>query len=191
MANYSERDLGIKCNLKPPGQDPQTAYEKIRKEGIALDELLPFSDKIDTLEKYYSYFGGDKNACDRSSKEFLSKFSFKHDWVASGINVSPEIMKEALKHSPLGVAVYAWATNEKGLYIRLGNDAHWTVCYGYVDGQYWKIFDSYDNTHKKLVWDFGFRFVKRIHIELNLGKEQDPFQKFLSWLFNLIKLKYV
>jgi hypothetical protein len=32
------------------------------------------------------------------------------------------------------------------------------------EGNYWLVFDSYDNSHKKLAWDFSFEMAKRYHI---------------------------
>jgi hypothetical protein len=52
-----------------------------------------------------------------------------------------------LQYSPLGVSVYAWERRPDGIYHKPKNapgDTHWAVCYGYEDGKYWKIYDSYD-----------------------------------------------
>ena len=92
-----------------------------------------------------------------------------------------ELLKIALRHSPLGVSVYAWALDdEDGLYFKNGEDNHWCVCFGYEDGKYWKIFDSYDNSIKHLKWDFDFGFVKKYYII------KKPEQK-RNWLIDLFK----
>jgi hypothetical protein len=188
--NYSERALGVEVGLKPPGADPQKVYEKIRKIGLALDSLLPFDSSVTSIKDFYSPVPLPADV-KKSEQDFLNSYVFQHDWVADGNKTTPEIMKTALQYSPLGVAVYAWATNDGDIYVRLGDDCHWVCIYGYVDGQYWKCFDSYDNTHKKLVWDFGFFFVKRINVEKNLIPYQKSFldilKSYLAIIVNLLK----
>ena len=91
-------------------------------------------------------------------------FRFNHDWVLQGPDVKwKEKMMDALRYSPLGVAVHAWRS-AGDLYIRPAGarDTHWCVIFGYVEGRYWKCFDSYDHSVKHLAWDFGFSFAKRV-----------------------------
>src|SRR3990167_10011975 len=52
--NYSDRALGIVAGTVPPGNDPNTVAQAIRDNGLINEELLPFSDDIISVEKYYS-----------------------------------------------------------------------------------------------------------------------------------------
>lgn len=164
--NYSERWLGIVAGTKMPGNDPQTVYEAIRKYGIIPDSMLPFSDDITTLGDYYSFKGGDEKSCYEAGQAWLAKNNFYHEWVfdpSQNIPLDEKInnMKLALKYSPLGIAVYAWATDARGIYVKLGDENHWTSQYAFGDFQ--EIFDSYDPTHKILEQDIVY--CKRIHID--------------------------
>ena len=102
------------------------------------------------------------------AKDFNKRYTFGYEKVSG----HPEVIKEALKSSPLGVAVYAWQ-EEGDYYVRPEGypDVHYCVLYGYEDGKFWKIFDSYEGNLKKLVWDFKFNIVNRYYIEKKDFKE--------------------
>lgn len=186
--NYSDRYTAICAGTDPivvRGNSPQAVIQDIRNvSGVIDEELLPFDPRAQgTVEEYYSPKPMDESLLNKG-KVWLSWFSVFHEWVDG----NPEAMKEALKVSPLGVAVYAW-TQEGDYYVRRGADTHWTVIYGYEDGKYWKCFDSYDNTHKKLAWDFGFEFVKRYHIQKNLTPKQvSIIQKIIALYYKIIEI---
>lgn len=186
--NYDDRVLGIMAgtSLEKGGNDPQVVMETIRKQGLVNEGALP---KAQTQDEYYKPNPLPSKII-QNCKNWLFNFAFKHDWVASGSQVSPDILKTALQYSPLGVGVYAWAyDNVREVYVRMGNDTHWTVLYGYKENAYWKIFDSYDNTHKKLDWNFGFKYVKRISIEKAVPTEDQLsiFQQILNYMAQILQ----
>jgi hypothetical protein len=165
--NYSDRAVGINAGTHPPGNNPHTVLESIRKTGLVDEKELPFD--VDSIEKYYSpnpLPSELKNKC----VAWLDKYVLRHEWVDG----TTEAMIEALKYSPLGVGVYAWAIDDDTfLYVRPKGrgDGHWCVIYGYEYGKFWKCFDSYDNSIKYLDWNFGFKWVKRIYIGQAIPKE--------------------
>lgn len=158
--NYSARFLGVMAGTKPPGNDPEKVFEAIRKFGLIPEEMMPFDESITSAEEYFSWKGVDKEACLAKGKEWLATHDFYHELVPENVGA----MKLALTFSPLAVGVYAWAKNEKGQYVRLGRDGHLTTCYE-IPKEY-EIFDTYEPYLKTLVEDFGFSYVKRIHLEL-------------------------
>jgi len=161
--NFSDRYTGIMAGTYPPGNDPHKVIESIRKDAGLIDELLlPFSAELKTVDDYYSPKPMTKNLINRGH-EFLQKWKIRHEWV-TGKN---QAIMEALKYSPLGVAVSAWSQDGK-FYKRFGSDNHWSVIFGYKKDEYWLCFDSYDGGMKILDWDFGFKYVKRYSIEPNL-----------------------
>ena len=170
--NYSARWIGIIAGTTPPGNDPHTVAEAIRKNGLIPESMLPFSDDLNTSE-YFSFKGADEATCRAEGKRWLERFQFGHEWVPS----NPSAMLEALKLSPLGVAVNAWNRDQNGLYInQTDNFNHWTCCVvGYEQDKYWLIDDSYlqDGTPlKKLAWNYKFGYCKRYSIVIkNVEKE--------------------
>ena len=87
----------------------------------------------------------------------------------------------ALKYSPVGFSTYAWTKDENGLYYRPQGetDNHFVCVYGYEEGKYWKVFDSYfDNAQvlKKIRWDslpmmcYRYTLHRQIVVESWWGK---------------------
>lgn len=173
---YSDRWVGIISGTTSRGNDPQKVYEAIRKYGLIPEEMLPFSDDIQTVEEYYSFKGADKDACYREGQRWLERKDFKHEWVFDPSQPWEEKLnniKVALKYSPLAVAVSAWTQDNRGVYVRFGVDNHWTTLYKFEDYEHFK--DSYEPFIK--LGDMELRYCKRIHIE----KKSTPEQK-KSWL---------
>lgn len=182
--NYSDRWVGIIAGTDPKkgGNDPHVVYEAIRKYGLIPENMLPFSDDIQNVEEYYSFKGADQKACYDAGKKWLDKYDFKHEWVFQPdqpIDEKINNMKVSLKYSPLGIAVYAWAMDERGVYISLGSPNHWTSVFGYED--LIDVFDSYE-PFKKFV-DQNILFCKRISIEL---KKKNT--SFISWLIKQLSI---
>lgn len=192
--NFSERYTGVCAGTYPPGNDPQTVIENIRKDaGLIEEQRLPFTsfDTDMTLDEYYSPKPMEDYLL-KSGKRFLEEYKIQHDWVyQSGEEANAIKLKNALKSSPLGVSVMAWR-REGEYYVKDPDeqDTHWTVLYGYEDGKYWKCYDSYEGNFKKLAWNYPFGFVKRYHIEKIVSQKKSLFQKFIEFLgeWNLIKI---
>ena len=133
-----------------------------------IDEVcLPFNDKIENWEEYYSPDPMEDKYI-KIGKKWLSKHIVKHEWVLNDdyTGKKQETLKDALKYSPIGISVYAWNINDIGLYTKDNQtDNHWVTLYGYKEGEYWKVFDHYNDTCKKLVWNYKFGFAKRYYLE--------------------------
>ena len=170
--DWSERYVGIAAGTRPPGNSPHKVIETIRKDCGLLDDIILPMSKANTVEEYYApdplpWFMKE------NGRKFISDYIIGHEWVFNGGTLLEKQtkIKEALKYSPLGVSVYAWE-KQGDYYVKPKGvaDNHWTVLFGYAEGQYWQIFDSYDSTIKHLAWDYEFGQAKRYHIEVNTYK---------------------
>lgn len=181
VKNFSDRALGIVAGTYPPGNTPSKVAEAARKKGLIEEPYLPFINDITNVDAYYSPNPLPAHLL-RKMKQFLAVYDIGHEWVFTPFYKPEEKifnLKETLKHSPVGVSVYAWF--EDGKYYDKppgARDNHFTILYGYEDKKYWKIFDSYKNEYKKLYWNYGFEFGKSFSIE---RKSADT--KWWSWLF--------
>ena len=176
--NHSDRYLGIRAGTRPPGNSPHTVSQAVRKGGLIPEEQLPFSDDLTEVEDYYSYKGSDQAKCEEEGQEWLRHWAFGHEWVLTGAETPAQkitLLKEGLKFSPIGLAVYAWAEKD-GLYISIDRPNHWVCLYGYEEGKFWLIWDSYDSGIKKLAWDHAFGQAKRFSLD-----KKDPGSS-LTWL---------
>jgi len=175
LSNWSERYLGVMSGTTQNGNSANSVAETVRKAGCIPEKELPFDDTIKSWAQYYSPKPMERRYIDMG-KQWLDKVNFGHEYVfqASEIIASKqERLIEALKYSPCGVSVRAWQMRN-GLYWKDKgtSDNHWCCCYGYEKDKYWKIYDSYDNTNKRLEWNYDFQYAKRYFLELKIQEEK-------------------
>lgn len=181
--NKSDRALGIMSGTDPEsgGNSPSVVAQTLHSQGCIDDELLPFSDDLKTVEDFYSPkplpVGLQKEA-----KKWLNQYSLGYEQVFR-LYEEPEnkleLIKEALKYSPLGISVYAWWEKD-GVFARPNgaSDNHWVCAYGWEDDGV-KVFDSYDQTHKLVDWgNIGSAILYRL-----TKKEKVSFWSWLKGLF--------
>jgi hypothetical protein len=172
--DYSERFLGVMSGTTEQGNSAHTVAETIRKtSGLIPEIMLPFDKWIRTWQQYYNPNPMTEPYLSEG-KKWLSNHIFLHEWVFTDNNPNKvELIKEALKRSPLGISVYAWVYGTD-CYIKPkgAKDNHWVCLYGYEEEKYWFIFDQYDSTHKKLAWDYDFTCAKRYYIAKRLSNEE-------------------
>jgi hypothetical protein len=160
-SNWAERYLAVLSAIRyGAGGSPHTVAENVRVKGNVAQSLLPFDTTITSWNKFMSPNPMTADMISQGRK-WLDEYDFNHEWIS---NLTTQGLKDALRYSPLGIAVYAWYKKGEFYYNPGRPDNHWVCCYGYVDGQYWKIYDSYDNTHKKIAWNYPFQFGKRYYI---------------------------
>ena len=189
--NGSDRALGIVSSTRPPGNSPGVVLDKVRHVGIISEEDLPFSENIDTVEKYYSPDPLPKKLLDKAN-DWVNHYLLTYRWVFFDGTPQEKMvkLKDALKFSPVGVSVFAWI-ERNGLYYKPvgADDTHWTVCYKVDAENRPHIFDSYDNTLKILEPFYDFGQARRIHIEKrNTEQELGILQKWLNLLFQWLGL---
>ena len=187
--NWSERYVGIAAGTRPPGNSPKKVIERIRKVcGLIDDELLPMS-KAATVEEYYSP-DPLPVLLTWKGEDFIKNYRINYEWVFSEVRKynQKEAIKEALRYSPLGTAVYAWQYDfDKKVYVRPkdAEDNHWVCLYGFEEGKFWKVFDTYDDTTKQLDWNYDFDRVMRYRIS---KIEKVDFWGFLRRFFRKYKI---
>lgn len=186
--DWSERYMAIVSGTTRLGNDPHSVAEAARKWGIIDFELLPFDASIESYDMFYSPRPMSEVLA-VAGKKFLAKCGIGHAWVwtdeSIDLSVKQSLMMKALESSPLTVAVYAWQKDKRGVYV---NPLKQPVChdvsvYDFIEGQYWMAFDSYDNTHKLLDWEFPFSQVK-IYALIE-GPQVSTFDLQVAWLKGL------
>lgn len=168
--NFSDRFLAAVSGTKAGGNSPQKVCETLRHGGIAMQEAWPFDQRITTFEKFYEEV---PEAVVELAKEFLSEFTFKHDFVEP----THDGISFALKCSPLLVSVAAWHRGADGMYYRPpgATDNHATTLVYQQPNVYRQVFDSYadgegDPSLKDVRWKDLPTVVKRFWIEKNTAK---------------------
>jgi hypothetical protein len=177
--NYSERYIGVLGGATPQGGSPRNAAESIRKYGNIPQEALPYSTDIKSFWAYSSPRPMTQKYLDMGVK-WLEEYSYGYDFVKTNYGkwlwkmirglvtgnklggIQQDMIKDALRFSPLGVSVCAWKFRN-GLAYKNSWDAdnHWLMLYGYEDGKYWKLYDHYSNMFIKAEWSYLFGFIMR------------------------------
>lgn len=155
--NYSERFTAILSGTHTKGNDPRRVAKAVKKYGLIKEEILPFSE-----ENYY-----DEKAINDDllslGKEWASKNQFDYKTEISWWTLGDEkkILMKALENSPVGISVFGWSKNDKGLYTRptMFQDNHFVALFDYVPEQYWVVFDSYEQSVKLLDWNYPFTYA--------------------------------
>lgn len=179
--NFSDRFTAITSNTDPSsGNDPHKVAETIRKVGLIPESSLPYDSTITSSSTFYSPKPMTQDLLDKADK-FLDIFGTGYDDVYP----TPELLKEALKYSPLSIAVKAWFPRGDKYYFpdNLPYN-HDCVLLDYEDGQFWWIYDSYESNLKKVEWnsifdeplryqigkptDFQLSFYERILQKINI-----------------------
>lgn len=173
QTQLSERYTGILTGTTTFGNDPHKVAELIRTLcGVIPEVFLPFDDSIKNWQQYYSPKPMTW-ALLNIGLSWLKKYTFGHDWVfvaADPLASRQAKMVDALQYSPICVSGFAWSQHADGMYYSdQPYQNHWFEIYDFVYGQYWMAFDSYDNTHKKLDWNFDFGQCKRYSLSLKVG----------------------
>lgn len=184
IVNYSKRFIYNVVGITPPGSDPHTVAETIRKDGVVLQ-----SDLLDTTDSLNEFETPRPMTTDLLIKgqQWLNKYAFGHEWLW---NTQPDrftrltLMKQALLCSPLGISVDGWWQNSDGLYYSPTGlqNGHWCVCYKIDDtGIY--VFDSYEGSTsgylKKLTLDHNIQFSKRYSVGVITQRD--------SWITQIVK----
>ena len=187
--NWSERFVYIFTETRPPGNSPKKIIEAIRKQcGLIDDDLLPMSK----APAYEDYIQPDPLPVLLTWKgeDFLKETKINYEWVFNDnqIHNRNEAIKTALRYSPVGIAVAAWTYDyDKKVYVRPKDavDNHWVCLYGYEEESFFKCYDSYDKTLKRLDWNFGFERALRYRIEKITYK---PWYQFIKNFFKKYKI---
>lgn len=167
---YSVRFLATMSNTGPKqGNDSQTVAETLRKLGCVQEVDWPFG----AVDYNAFYTKPPQKIIDLAAYQFRDN-SFGHSWL---INPTPQKMMNALTFSPLSLAVYAWGEPDaNGIYHRPpgAEDCHEITVFNYVENQFWLIFDTYEQTIKKLAWDYGFGTGKRFTLDRVINTNFNP-----------------
>jgi hypothetical protein len=174
----SERFTGVEAKLSTSGGSPLTVIQSIKDKGLLPQKDLDWTDDINTWSKYSSPRPMTKVLEDKAAK-WLEDYEVGYDYVKTSygnwlwkfirgalgirkLSVSNQaLIKDALKYSPLCASGYAWIFRNGKAYKTTQQDNHWFTIVDYVDGDYWLIYDNYNNCWVKCEWTYPFGFILR------------------------------
>lgn len=184
MTEWSKRFLAKTSGTYPPGNDPSTVGNTLRKKGVVNETTWPTDTTITTLAGFYEDIPSPYLTL---ALDFIDQYDFGYEFLTS---LTPADLIAALQLSPLGVGVYAWELDPAtGYYVNPNNlpAEHFVCLYDYVEGQYWLVMDSYDQNIKKLAWDFPFALGMRFSL-LNQVQNLSAWETFLKQIRAILGL---
>ena len=207
LRRNSDRFIATLSGTTANGNTPQKVCETIRKKGLLSEAHLPVTPEINTWNKFYT---GVTDRLKGEALRYLDSYKMGHEWVfQNGVptDVQKQLIAEALKHSPVGVSVYAWAehavsegdsrgsedplhtTSKRGsVYVspKGVNQNHWCLVVRVNDDGSYVVLDQYEPFIKTLHEDFRFGVAKSWEIERKVNLSL--WDRFKTILMNAFRL---
>lgn len=181
--NFDERFPYNIVEIEPPGTDPQLVYESNRKNGLTEGLFL----MTETLEE----FKKPRPIGDYLKEGMKFGYIIKHEWLFTN-NPNKDnrlnLLRTGLKKCPIAVSVTAWQEDSQGLYIDNGQpNCHWCVCVA-LEGDSLIVFDSYDQSIKKLHPDHHIEVAKMIYLTEKKTEQLNLIQTIILFIKQTIGL---
>lgn len=155
--NKSDRYTNKVTNTTRKGNSMRKVLDWTRKHYGVVNEIdYAWDRKTFTWAKYYSEVPQD---IIKKGEAWLKEYELKYE----NVYTNKQMLKQALKTSPLYVAGFAWAL-KNGKYYSWGRANHCFIIIGYKENDCWFAFDSYEPCIKRLDWNFNFAYVKVIKL---------------------------
>jgi hypothetical protein len=148
--NFSDRFVAKMSGTTHAGNSLETVADAIRHYGLVDETLWPYDRDTFDWDKYYESIPSEVTT---KGADWLRTYEVQYEWVSCE---KGSLMKH-LKQAPLQITVKTcppWNTNDVILNCGTLQSNHAILLTGYVENEYWKIFDSYDPNNKKLEWNY-------------------------------------
>lgn len=178
--DFSDRFLAKGSDTDPAkGNTPNKVAEWLRKNWTAFESEWS-TQAAKSQAEFYA-------ALPQNLKTLSSARLLEWDFGYEVVSTAKTVLKQALKYSPIGLAVPAWTKDENGLYYRPQGmkDNHYVTLLQIKDNGNYVILDSYEPYIKELRSDFVSTFAMRYYLKRKV-LEQAWWTKFLTWLHSWI-----
>lgn len=171
--NFSDRFTAVDSGTKPGvGNSLRNVAESIRKTGLVDQAEYPF---VGTEKEYFQKIPGDVR-----NKAYNIPVSW--EWGHGGENLvqwhkePQEVLCQLLQYAPVQVTVWAYGKKiVNDIYQPHGvtDENHAVMLFGFEYGKYFKIFDHYTKSIKKLHWNYGLQtpLLFTLDGKINLAKK--------------------
>lgn len=144
--DFSERFTAKMSGTTTTGNSMYAVVESVRKNHGILSWLM-WPNVGATWAEWYAEVDKDKKDL---ALQNLKEMKIQWEWVSP---TSPEKLKEALRYSPLWVAIYAYGKKINGVYQRVEGfmPNHCVTIYGWDKDNNWKVADHYLGGERRLL----------------------------------------
>ena len=148
--NWSDRFTAKMSGTTIYGNNFFDVAQSIAKlHGLSLEENWPFVD----CKTFAAFYADVVDAVIQLAAKSLNEYVVQYEAVWD----TTDSLFDALQYAPIQVGVHAYGPLVDGVYQRTeerGN--HAVLLFNAVEGEYWEIYDHYDNAFKKLAWNTRF-----------------------------------
>lgn len=179
--DFSDRFLAKGSGTDPArGNSPQKVAEWFRKNWTVFESEWATKD-AKTVADFYADLP-------QSLKTLAAFRGAEWDFGYEAVNTGKVVLKEALKYSPVGLAVPAWYEKD-GFYYRPKGmaDNHWVTLLHITESGSYIILDSYEPYIKELHKDFVSSFAMRYYLNQRIGNTS-WWTRVMTWLHSWIFL---
>lgn len=178
--NLSDRFLAKTSGTKVgQGNSPKAVADQLR-HGWTVDE--PEWPDADTVEEFYADIPQKLTTLAVARG---AEFEFGYQYIAN----TPAYIKEALKRSPVCIAVTAWGLqNQDGAYMRIpgATENHWTTIFKVLPNGNYLVFDSSAPFFKEVCPDACRSVAMSYYLNRNVVKP-NKFQQFIKMVLAFLR----
>lgn len=153
--NFSDRFLAKVSGTNRYGNTFDGVTDGARRKGLIDEARYPHN--ANSWNEYYKEITDDLLI---EANKFLKEYEILDEYVRT---YRVNDIKQALTESPLQVTV-KYASGEGNL-NPTGEWNHAVTCYGYVENEYWKIYDHYTQTKKRYAWSYEFGAINKFTLQ--------------------------
>ena len=162
--NISDRFTVVASDTTPNlGNYFYKVADSLRKyDGAVIEKSYAWDRSREAKVLVPEYYKPLTSTLRAEGKTYLNRVKIQYEWVNQD-NVADLLY--ALKYAPLQISVKL-VKPVNGIYPRTNiRPNHAITLYGYKLNEYWMAFDHYQNTYKKLAWNFKFGAALKFSIE--------------------------
>ncbi len=164
--NYSDRFTAKMSGTTKQGNYFFNVANSIKNDGLVGELLWPY---VNGWDNYYKEIPA---IVEKQAENFKEKYLVNYRWV----DENPKAMMAALKESPLAISARYAQGRDGEILSPVGQQNHAMTCYGFVEGEYWLIMDSYEyGGHlKKYAWDYKFGCAMQFKVTIKEDTMTNP-----------------
>lgn len=160
--NISDRHGVVGSGTIPSiGNYADAVAEFYRTKGFVFEPEYPFDLNADTEQEYYATIPAEVMEKGKKNRDL---YFYGYEWV-DWSGVDNNVLFEALQYAPIQVSVHTWGPVVNGVYQRVTDTNkptdHMVTVIAAEQGQWFDIFDHYDQVIKRLAWDYYFGSAMR------------------------------
>lgn len=193
--NYSSRFNALLSGGTEYGGDPLQGADSMRQDGLVLESMMPFSERITSWSEFASWKDAVESLCRSAGRVFKRHWKINNYIVFERdepIGIKFTKLREALRRSPVPMSVYpdaTWLENSPGLIHskpKGARDSHLVECVFVDEFHRPHIRDTYPPFNKILEPFYDADFAMKWTVKKNTEQKKMTFLEMMGDFFKKI-----